>query len=263
MATGSNILKRRETHWHDFLQWLDRLTASNWMFRGHGDEDWTLQPKIGRIGNQGYQPEKELAIFESFVRQSRYFLGDRHLSNWDLLFVAQHHRLPTRLLDWTSNPLMAAFFAVSDRATDEAEKTAVVHAVRVSADDKYAIPLVPGQAPPAENGSDVEPPASDPRKPAPFLLDEVKFVAPSAVVPRIVAQRGYFTVHPHPDQPWEPGRRRRHETFEIPPDMRHFFRKRLYQFGMDASHAMADLDGLNETLQWRYERSIGVGRFRI
>jgi hypothetical protein len=32
---------------------------------------------------------------------------------------------------------------------------------------------------------------------------------------------------------------------------------------MDASHAMADLDGLNETLRWRYERGIGVGAFRV
>lgn len=91
----------------------------------------------------------------------------------------------------------------------------------------------------------------------------MKFVAPSAVVPRIVAQRGFFTVHPEPSEPWTPKRRHQHDWFEIPGDVRHFFRKRLYQFGMDASHAMADLDGLNETLRWRYERGIGVGAFRV
>ena len=53
---------------------------------------------------------KEHRIIENFRRYAREEL--RHgETDWHVLILGQHYRLPTRLLDWTTSPLVATFFA--------------------------------------------------------------------------------------------------------------------------------------------------------
>jgi hypothetical protein len=90
------------------------------MFRGHGDIDWPLIPSIGRMYDKldGYDNWNvfENDILERFQKYSAPFLNRTPTNRFEWMVIAQHHGLPTRLLDWTSNPLKALFFAVENPA---------------------------------------------------------------------------------------------------------------------------------------------------
>src|SRR5438477_3733661 len=101
---------RRLRYWKRFLAWLDAHADSSWVFRGLGDTRFGLLPGVGR---GSYDLAKERTILEIFERRATEFLDLTQMSSWDKMALAQHHGLPTRLLDWTTNPLVAAYFATT------------------------------------------------------------------------------------------------------------------------------------------------------
>lgn len=50
-------------------------------------------------------------MLKRFMQDARTFLVDAPANDWEWLFLAQHHNVPTRLLDWTENALVALYFA--------------------------------------------------------------------------------------------------------------------------------------------------------
>ena len=109
--------------WEEFLAFCNARSQSRWIFRGHPSDAFELIPKIGRprTGGKPYSARHERAIFAKFKRQISQF-GVATQDEWSLLALAQHHGLPTRLLDWTGSPLVAAYFAV----TGEPKKGAAI-----------------------------------------------------------------------------------------------------------------------------------------
>ena len=83
------------------------------VYRGDGDAGWPLFTSLDKLG--GVTPphtkaDLEEHILRNFIRYSRPYLT-QPASDWEVLVAAQHHGLPTRLLDWTYSPLVAAHFA--------------------------------------------------------------------------------------------------------------------------------------------------------
>lgn len=84
------------------------------VYRGEADDGHPLLTSLDKLGGVGPPHTKahlEEHILRNFGRYSRPYLQQPYVSDWELLVIAQHHGLPTRLLDWTYSPLVAAHFA--------------------------------------------------------------------------------------------------------------------------------------------------------
>jgi hypothetical protein len=77
-------------------------------FRGQSRAEWTLVPSLAR---DPAHTQAELAFIKGFKQNAVPHLLTRPNSEWEWLFLMKHHRLPTRLLDWTESPLAALYFA--------------------------------------------------------------------------------------------------------------------------------------------------------
>lgn len=65
--------------------------------------------RAGGVIDTGPNPERML---EDFKRRALPFLSSAPRNDFEWLFLMQHHGVPTRLLDWTTNALIALYFAV-------------------------------------------------------------------------------------------------------------------------------------------------------
>ena len=85
----------------------DKDAGTETFYRGHADEDWDLLPSIFRTPNG---VEKERLLFHDMVAHEPQSFSECK-STLDYLVQMQHYGLPTRLLDMTTNPLVALYFA--------------------------------------------------------------------------------------------------------------------------------------------------------
>jgi hypothetical protein len=86
------------------------------VYRGAPDAARPLLTSLDRLGGTDPPHTKahlEAHILRNFARYARPHLPSEPANEWELLVVAQHHGVPTRLLDWSYSPLVAAHFATA------------------------------------------------------------------------------------------------------------------------------------------------------
>lgn len=221
----------------DFVNYLEDHCPDEYMiFRGQR-KDWSLIPAIARQRHTHDVLTSESRMFREFKRGAVSHLASLPETDWDWLSLAQHHGLPTRLLDWTKNPLSALWFAVRRPAAKKGEK-AVIWVFRPDESDIVADPK---------------------RAESPFQGARTKVFEPRHVSPRIRAQEGVFTVHKYVDKrnlfvPLEYNRVQKGNLEKIFIDPKHFanIRFELNRCGVHASSQFPDLDGLSQRICSRH-----------
>ena len=111
--------------WEDFVEKTDALTG--WAFRGEVSAQWPLMTAIARrltayCPDPVLWPLRESRALRVFRRKAHNYLTDSSGLTDDLrsLALMQHHGAPTRLLDFTKSPYVAAFFALENAQGDSA-----------------------------------------------------------------------------------------------------------------------------------------------
>jgi hypothetical protein len=177
----------------DFLDLLESLAGqyTRVCFRGLANGEYKLLPPIGRPYYFGgvevsrfVESDEKYRLLHRF-RRAAFIEYRRLLGEWEALFLARHHGLPVRLLDWTFNPLAALYFACESVFDKDAERT-----------DGVLWALIPKPL----NDSYINMLESPPD---PFAIHGVKIIYPYHISNRIAAQTSVFTIQDNTGTPLE------------------------------------------------------------
>lgn len=172
---------------------LSSATSQLW-FRGQGDKTWDLNPNSYRSKNLNFF---EREMLRDFKLLSNKLIEKKPENELEWLFLMQHYGLGTRLLDWSESHLVALYFAVVDYQLETDATVWILHPWSLN-NVSIGQRTIPTSS---------HPDLVDYTLPPPHLVDrKIKAHFPVAVrplrnSPRIVAQKGTFTIHGYNEKP--------------------------------------------------------------
>lgn len=198
-------------------------------FRGQSNIGDHLLPSIGRKKRKNRRPwifcgreiekfneNQERNLLHRFRRRSYRDFG-RLLSWWEALFLARHYGLPTRLLDWTGNSLVALYFA--SVFEDKPKQHGAVWAIVRHPGEGDDLNVLSARTclfanPDYQYGRESE-----------FAIEGVKIIYPFDNSGRLIAQQGIFTIQ---ENPWKALDRYKPSRFKDKKE--HFDIRRIYKW---------------------------------
>ncbi|PSW21725.1 FRG domain-containing protein [Photobacterium sanctipauli] len=210
-----------------YLTLIDEISQGDELvlFRGQPNKRKSLLPSIARESEYISTIAKEKDMLDCLYRLGRNKLETERVDYWHLLSEAHHHGLKTRLLDWSSNPLVALWFAC-----------------QTPGNHPHVYILKAG-------GRQVDNFSSDP-----FEFSETKVFQPPVIHPRVKAQSGWYSIHPSVTDsgnkerftPFEHEIASSDEVYEIPilPEMKEQLLIDLNKCGVNERLIYPDLTGL-------------------
>lgn len=224
----------------DYLSLVSALVDEEGIILYRGQTgNYPLLPSIVRINPTKNTEIIEKAMLTSLKRRAQLKVTTTFQDDWDWLVYAQHYGMKTKLLDWTSNPLVGLWFACSDES-----KLNV---------DSFVYVFV------ANNGFLINRKTTK----SPFVITRTRILRPALNNERIVAQAGWFTAHVFSngskkyvplekntdinENLWE---------FKIPANLKKPILKRLSIFGINYQSLFPDISGICKHLNWTFEERI-------
>jgi hypothetical protein len=222
---------KRVNNLEDYLRLVECGQPLSFVFRGVTDVvKHQLIPSVGRDWKEGTFPllDLERELLSEFKLRSLPWLSQfRPVQDWDWLMLAQHHGVPTRLLDWTTNPLVALFFACrGDEKVNGAVYVARKESLhRLETDIRH---------------SDVP------------KVEEDYYIVPPHISARIPAQAACFTVSKEPAKPFACHHRLCRVVVEAA--VKSSLLQRVARCGMTEAALFPGLDGLGRELKQRADQ---------
>ncbi|QGZ40079.1 FRG domain-containing protein [Pseudoduganella flava] len=242
--------------WNEFVTRTSE--CDGWAFRGLPDADWQLYSSLSRylhsyVSDKTLWRQREERALRIFRRKAHNYLPDPAVLADDVrcLALMQHHGAPTRMLDFTKSPFVAAFFALY-----KATRSAAVFALDT--------PTLWSAAP--RGDATLKREAIDPRVQGNFERHfagngkEIIWVGePEAMDRRLVAQSGTFVVPGVLDKPLDEIIRQYERgtplirKFVLPPAIRTEAMLSLYRMNITHATLFPDLDGLARSIGYELE----------
>jgi hypothetical protein len=223
----------------DYIELVKKFSSpdSKSWFRGQADISWDLRPSVRR---KTEWIDNEVAMLTRFrqLTVSRVVNAPSQDDDWGWVCLAQHHKLPTRLLDWSENPLVALYFAV---ATDEGASGRVFALDpdglnRKTYGDDIGVLLL---------GRDNRLDPYSPYNHGSPKSSPLAVVAPQTF-DRVVAQAGTFTVSHHLEpEDIDAYASNLIEVWEVPLVRKQDVRTELLKLGINAASVYPDLDSIS------------------
>ncbi|MFN7849063.1 MAG: FRG domain-containing protein [Burkholderiales bacterium] len=274
---------------------LPRTKGNRLYYRGQGkrtEEGFDLKPSVARYPHLEKLPlaereYKEAEVLETFSNHLLTYVQHRPQTAWEELAIAQHHGLPTRFMDWTTNPLVALYFAtrqtekdkdgapvdsavyvlisnpkryadlkrgqaaqvkpVGDAATESASETEDDAYADFSTDDSTPVTATVDITTPADS-TELSADVGPLELPTPFKISENIIYDPPHVSPRIRAQDGVLLACWQPMQSLD---EKDYLEIVIKQAAHEDIRRRLDQYGVFDKQLFPDLDGIAKWLKYR------------